>query len=106
MTHLFSFVFIITRSKSLNTVKTSPGHANSAAVDLTDVAKLPRIFLDNHIEVVLSTVPSAGLAAQRLLADAAKAADVKLFVPSEFGLPTIGMTKAEGDLVLKEAFAG
>jgi hypothetical protein len=46
------------------------------------------------IDVVISTVGTEAISKQYELADAAKAANVKLFVPSEFGdpseIPTVG----------------
>lgn len=41
------------------------------------------------IEVVISTVGAPALGAQMQLADASKDAGVQLFVPSEFGGPTV-----------------
>ncbi|KAI6032081.1 hypothetical protein BKA83DRAFT_4209748 [Pisolithus microcarpus] len=57
----------------------------------------------NSVDVVISTLSGEGLHAQYKLADAAKAAGVKLFVPSEFGMPTRGAT--EGQLAEKSKLA-
>jgi len=55
------------------------------------------------IDVVISTLGGQGpsMAAQQSLADAAKAAEVKLFIPSEFGGDTRGET--DGPLAVKNA---
>ena len=45
------------------------------------------------VDVVISTVPHASLDVQPGIAEAAKEAGVKLFVPSEFGVPTEGVTE-------------
>ena len=45
------------------------------------------------MDVVISTVPDAALDVQSGIAEAAKEAGVKLFVPSEFGGPTEGATE-------------
>ncbi|KAJ7857256.1 hypothetical protein B0H14DRAFT_2751350 [Mycena olivaceomarginata] len=58
---------------------------------------------ENKVDVVISTVAYEGLASQNSLVDAAKLAGVKLFVPSEFGFPTDGLT--EGVLGAKGRFA-
>ena len=44
------------------------------------------------VDVVISTVPATALGVQPGIAEAAKEAGVKLFVPSEFGVPTEGAT--------------
>jgi hypothetical protein len=40
---------------------------------------------------VLSTVTGYAIGAQKSLVEAAKAANIKLFVPSEYGVPTEGL---------------
>jgi uncharacterized protein YbjT (DUF2867 family) len=44
------------------------------------------------VDVIISTVPLTALDVQPGIAEAAKEAGVKLFVPSEFGVPTEGST--------------
>ena len=51
------------------------------------------------IDVVVSTIAQAALGLQEGIAEAAKEAGVKLFVPSEFGTPTEGAT--EGHFIEK-----
>ncbi|KAJ3729120.1 hypothetical protein DFJ43DRAFT_1000857 [Lentinula guzmanii] len=74
--------------------KTLPSDLSSVSLieaDYTNVPALTAIFKEHDIEIVISTVPAAGLHAQYTLADAAKASGtVKLFVPSEWGLPSEG----------------
>ena len=45
------------------------------------------------VDVVISTIPATALGVQVVIAEAAKEAGVKLFVPSEFGGATEGETK-------------
>jgi uncharacterized protein YbjT (DUF2867 family) len=45
------------------------------------------------VDVVISTLPGTALDVQPGIAEAAKEAGVKLFVPSEFGGPTEGATE-------------
>ncbi|EPQ50339.1 NAD P-binding protein [Gloeophyllum trabeum ATCC 11539] len=71
--------------------------ATIAAVDYTSAPSLTSALVG--IDVVISTVGGAALATQEPLAAAAKAANVKLFVPSEYGVVTQGRT--EGILAYK-----
>ena len=65
---------------------------------------LASVLRTNDAEVVISAIGIAGLSTQHIQGDAAKAAGVKLFVPSEFGFPSIGR---EGSILqLKDTFAG
>lgn len=54
------------------------------------------------MDIVISTVPGKGVQDQVAAATAAKAASVKLFVPTEFGLPTQNAIK--GILLQKKNF--
>jgi len=78
------------------------------SVDYTNVSALTGVFEDHAIDVVISTLSTAGHTAQYTLADAAKAAEsVKLFAPTEWGLATEG-AKARGETSLfaqKDEFA-
>jgi len=91
----------VTRPES-SSVKTLPAGVKVISAGLTDVPALAAAFGEHRIEVVVSTVAHAALPNQSLLADAAKQAGVKLFLPSEFGYSTIGQT--EGELGLKSQF--
>jgi len=54
-------------------------------------------------DVVISTVKPIALQVQHLLAEQAKAAGVKLFVPSEFGNPTTDLQNPKGVFVIKQS---
>ena len=69
-----------------------PSGVKAVTVDITDVNALTKTFKENKIEVVVSTVSQAAISGQNLLADAAKAAGVQLFILSEFGYSTVGQT--------------
>jgi uncharacterized protein YbjT (DUF2867 family) len=45
------------------------------------------------IDVIISTIATVALGLQTGIAEAAKEAGVKLFIPSEFGVPTEGETE-------------
>lgn len=92
---------MLTRPNSTSSNKL-PAGSKSVVVDLKDKAALEAAFKENTIDVVISTVGQPGLPDQPTIADAAKAAGVKLFVPSEFGLPTLG--GVAGELGEKEVF--
>lgn len=103
-------VVVLTRPESKNDL---PGDLSSATiipVDYTNVAALTTLFKEHSIEVVISVVPPpAYTTVQHALADAAKASGtVKLFVPSEWGLPTEGAKeKGEENLfAVKDEVAG
>ncbi|KDQ14394.1 hypothetical protein BOTBODRAFT_174875 [Botryobasidium botryosum FD-172 SS1] len=95
-------VVVIARPGS-STANKLPAGAKSAVVDLKSASALAAAFREHKVEVVVSTVGHPGLPTQPVIADGAKAAGVKLFVPSEFGVPTDGYT--EGDLGVKSKFA-
>ncbi|KAJ7290273.1 hypothetical protein C8J57DRAFT_1610972 [Mycena rebaudengoi] len=89
-------VVVLSRSggKSVTGVKT-------VIVDTSDANAVAKAFKDHKVDVVISTLGQAGIiAVQRTVADGARAAGVKLFVPSEFGMPTQGY--AEGFFKQKE----
>ncbi|KAF5387861.1 hypothetical protein D9615_000160 [Tricholomella constricta] len=93
-------VVVLTRSSS----KTDLGDGVKVApINYTDIAAIIRVLKENRVEVVISTLGSEGLASQNTIAEAAKAAGVKLFVPSEFGVPTEGST--EGIFAVKDKSA-
>ncbi|KAL4261345.1 NmrA-type/Isoflavone reductase-like domain-containing protein [Pleurotus pulmonarius] len=82
--------------------KTFPVGAAVEEVDYTSVENISAALQKHQVEVVISTLTWSGFDAQTRVGDAAKAAGVKLFVPSEFGMPSKGA--AEGLLGLKQAF--
>lgn len=73
------------------------------SVDYSDVAALAATFEEHKIDVVISTVGMQALSQQTSIGDAAKQAGVQLFLPSEFGANTIGVT--DGILSPKHYFA-
>ncbi|KAJ3827143.1 hypothetical protein F5880DRAFT_1539852 [Lentinula raphanica] len=85
-------VIVLTRTGSKKDLPSDLSSATFIPVDYTDVAALTTLFKEHSVEVVVSTVGTPGYKdAQHALADAAKASgSVKLFVPSEFGVPTEG----------------
>jgi hypothetical protein len=73
-------------------------------VDYTDVKTLASILQEHNVEVIISALAYGALPAQRSIADAAKEAGIKLFLPSEYGMPTEG--GKDGHLAIKSEFAG
>jgi len=67
--------------------------ANGAEVAVVHYASQPSLISAlKGVDVVLSTLRDDGLEIQRDVVRAAKAAGVKLFVPSEYGRNTLGIT--------------
>lgn len=93
---------VITRPESAG-AKDLPAGAKLAAVDHKDVPGLAATFGSHGVEVVISTVGEDAIANQKAFADAAKQAGVKLFLPSEFGIPSEGHKEepwtAKGEVV-------
>lgn len=77
--------------------------ATIATADYADVKAVASILREHKVEVLISALAYGALPSQSTIADAAKEAGVKLFVPSEFGLPTEG--GKGGHLVIKSQFA-
>ncbi|KAI5884823.1 NAD(P)-binding protein [Schizophyllum commune H4-8] len=61
-----------------------------AGIDFDDVDGTADVLREHKVEVLISAVSHGAVLAQIPLADAAKAAGVGLFVPSEFGTITMG----------------
>ncbi|KAK1215132.1 hypothetical protein PQX77_022268 [Marasmius sp. AFHP31] len=106
---------IITR-KSSNTdfSKKFPGASLKIArvSSYDNIEELAAAFEEHEVEVVLSTLGSDVIKVEPALAEAAKKAGVKLFVPSEYGFVTEGASKVPGAptpeeslLVWKDQFA-
>ncbi|KAJ6450798.1 hypothetical protein C8R45DRAFT_1057183 [Mycena sanguinolenta] len=72
--------------------KTAPAGVKIAQVDYTEASAVASVFKEHNVDVVISTVATEALDVQKVLVDAAHLAAVKLFVPSEFGIPTHGQT--------------
>ncbi|KAH7921161.1 NAD(P)-binding protein [Leucogyrophana mollusca] len=90
-------VVVLTRPSSSS--KGLPAAATIAPVDYFNVGAVSHILKAHKVDVLVSTLAFEGFPAQKPLADACKEAGVKLFVPSEFGMPTEGAT--DGMLLYK-----
>lgn len=77
--------------------------AKIVTADYADVKAVASVLREHKVEVLVSVLAYGALPSQSPIADAAKEAGVKLFVPSEFGLPTEG--GKGGHLVIKSQFA-
>ncbi|KAJ7180870.1 hypothetical protein C8R46DRAFT_886253 [Mycena filopes] len=100
-------VIILSRTST----KTPPPGVQLVQVDTSDAAAVTAVLKQHKVDVVVSTISAssvAGTVAQKPVVDAAKAAGVKLFVPSEFALPTDGKTSTGADdfLAAKNDLAG
>lgn len=88
------------------TVLTRGGNSkipDSATTKIVDYSKPDELVAAlKGVDVVISAVHGAGVAVQPALADAAKAAGVKLFVPAEYGVVSHELT--EGPLLFKPQF--
>ncbi|KAL0579897.1 hypothetical protein V5O48_002068 [Marasmius crinis-equi] len=98
---------VLTR-KSSN--KTFPPSVRVAKVDLENVDEIAKVLKENNVEVIVSAIGTTAIPAQYPVADAAKEAGVKLFVPSEYGCPTDGISGYPGEhesspLAQKDKFA-
>ncbi|KAJ7660916.1 hypothetical protein DFH06DRAFT_1089329 [Mycena polygramma] len=78
-------VSVILLSRPGSSTKSVPPTVQVVHVDYSDAAAVSAVFNQHKIDVVVSTVNIKALSAQKALADAAKIAGVKLFLPSEFG---------------------
>ncbi|KAI3613651.1 isoflavone reductase family protein [Moniliophthora roreri] len=84
---------------------------NFLSVDMKNVEEVAQVLKNHGNEVVVSAIGGDALdAQQRTLADAAKKAGVRLFIPSEFGIPTGGVSLTPNAhpgslLVQKDQFA-
>jgi hypothetical protein len=96
-------VLVVIRSESTSKSHFPPS-AKQVHASFDDVDALAAAFKEHGTEVVVSTVGSFGILSQITIADAAKKAGVKLFVPSEYGFATTGVTE-EGVLGNKQRVA-
>ncbi|KAJ6549834.1 hypothetical protein B0H19DRAFT_1264739 [Mycena capillaripes] len=85
-------VVVLARPGSKSTDKL-PAGVKLATVDTSDAAAVAAIFKEHTVYVVLSTVTGNALGAQKSLIEAATAANIKLFIPSEYGVPTEGLNE-------------
>lgn len=70
--------------------KNFPPGTTHVAVDFTDLPALTEQFRLHNCEVVISAINHDHLAVQAHTLQAAKDADVKLYIPSEYGIPSEG----------------
>ncbi|KAJ7034018.1 hypothetical protein C8F04DRAFT_1102777 [Mycena alexandri] len=75
------------------TVKRTLPDIQVAEVNYADSATIAQLLQGHAVKVVISTMSAAEVALQNHLATIAQAADVELFVPSEFGVVTEGLGK-------------
>ena len=73
------------------------------AVDFTDPPALTEQFRLHNCEVIISAINHDYLEVQASTLEAAKNAGVKLYVPSEYGIPSEGQ---DGILGRKSEFVG
>ncbi|KAJ6534598.1 hypothetical protein DFH09DRAFT_1405149 [Mycena vulgaris] len=97
-------VSVVLLSRPQATAKTVPSGVRVVKVDYTDAAAVAAVFKAHKIDVVLSTTTGTAVAAQKSLVEAARLAAVKLFVPSEYWIPSEG--ESEGILGDKNRVAG
>ncbi len=82
--------FIVLTRKSSDSSSNLP-NVKIAKVDYEDIAEVSAVLKENGVDVLISPVNTEVVGkTQYPLADSAKAAGVKLFVPSEFGFVTTG----------------
>ncbi|KAF9221938.1 NAD(P)-binding protein [Gyrodon lividus] len=92
-------VAVMTRPSSKH--RRFPAGTVHVSVDFMDVQALTDQFRRHNCEVVISAVNHDHLEVQPPTLEAAKNADVKLYVPSEYGLPSEGQ---DGILAQKSEF--
>ncbi|KIJ12749.1 hypothetical protein PAXINDRAFT_136866 [Paxillus involutus ATCC 200175] len=81
-------ILVIARpSSNVSSLPVDDNNLTVVRADYTSAPNITKVFQEYKIDVLISAVSLAtgGVPAQHVLADAAKAAGVKLFVPSEFG---------------------
>lgn len=83
-------VSVVVLSRPESATKEFPPGVQIAKVDFNDVAAISAVLKAHKVDVVLSTIPAPAAAAQKPLVDASKLAKVKLFAPSEYGMPSDG----------------
>lgn len=99
-------ILVIARPTSTNPSALPDDDPNLKVVraDYTSASEISAILRENKVDVLISTVTLmfGGVVVQDVLADAAKAAGVKLFVPSEFGVspPAVGLAHEKHDFAV------
>ncbi|KAJ7153110.1 hypothetical protein C8R43DRAFT_1002933 [Mycena crocata] len=83
-------VSVVLLSRPGSSQKQVPSGVEIVTVDFIDSAAVAAVFKAHNIDVVVSTITTQAVGAQKSLVDAAKHSGVKLFAPSEYGMPTDG----------------
>ncbi|KAK7044645.1 NmrA domain-containing protein [Favolaschia claudopus] len=98
-------VSVILLSRPGSSAKTVPSGVKVVPTDLQHTDAVAKVLREHNVDVVLSTIATSAVVddVQTTLVDASKLAGVKLFVPSEYGLPTEG--QSEGALRSKAQIA-
>ncbi|KAJ7620748.1 hypothetical protein DFH06DRAFT_64257 [Mycena polygramma] len=86
-------VSVVLLSRPGSAAKTVPSGVPVVQVDFTHTEAVAAVFREHKVDVVLATMNGHVAAAQKAVVDAAKLSAVKLFVPSEYGMPTDGYTE-------------
>ncbi|KAH0838673.1 hypothetical protein J3R83DRAFT_7000 [Lanmaoa asiatica] len=97
-------VVVLARPGSTSTQSPLLQGAKITTVDYADVKTVTSILREHNVEVIISALAYGAIPAQRPVAEAAREAEVKLFVPSEYGMPTEG--GKDGHFAIKSQFAG
>ncbi|TRM62540.1 hypothetical protein BD626DRAFT_50666 [Schizophyllum amplum] len=84
-------VLVLTRATTARPADL-PSTAAHTGIDFTDVAVNMEILRAHHVDCIISAITTSTIHLQIPLADAARAAGVQLFVPSEFGTITRDLT--------------
>ncbi|KAJ7116419.1 hypothetical protein C8R44DRAFT_627789 [Mycena epipterygia] len=87
-------VSVVLLSRPGSSTKTVPFGVQVVTVDFKDTSAVAEVFKAHKVDVVLATLGPTAVAAQDTLVEAAKLAAVKLFAPSEYAMPTEGMTES------------
>ncbi|KAF7353360.1 NmrA domain-containing protein [Mycena sanguinolenta] len=82
---------VVLLSRPGSSMKIVPSIVQVVQVDLGDAAVIAAVLQEHKVDVVTSATPAT---AQKALVDGAKLAAVKLFLPSEYGFPTEGLTES------------
>ncbi|KAH7921969.1 NAD(P)-binding protein [Leucogyrophana mollusca] len=98
-------VLVRPTSTSTSTLPLADPNLKLAHVDYADTPAVSALLRAHSVDVLISAVSlvTGGVGAQTVLADAARDAGVRLFVPSEYGTPTRGDKSGAG--LPKDQFA-
>ncbi|KAI3611651.1 endo--beta-xylanase precursor [Moniliophthora roreri] len=89
---------VVLSRKPSSQLKNLPSSITVAKVEGYDaVDEVTAVFKEHNVEVVIAALGTTALELEYPVAEAAKKAGVKLFVPSEFGFVTEGVSKTSDD---------